>query len=30
MCYEGLKDNFKSFFGDGEIDWDWIRGRIGA
>jgi hypothetical protein len=28
--YEWLKDNFKSFFGDGEIDWDWIRGRIGA
>jgi hypothetical protein len=26
--YEWLKDNFKSFFGDGEIDWDWIRQRI--
>jgi len=23
--YEWLKDNFKSFFGDGEIDWEWIR-----
>jgi len=28
--YEWLKDNFKSFFGDGEIDWEWIRGRIRA
>jgi hypothetical protein len=26
--YEWLKDNFKSFFGDGELDWEWIRGRI--
>jgi hypothetical protein len=26
--YEWLKDNFKSFFGDGELDWDWIRERI--
>jgi len=23
--YEWLKDNFKSFFGDGEIGWEWIR-----
>ena len=28
--YEWLKDNFKSFFGDGELDWDWIRRRIKA
>jgi hypothetical protein len=28
--YEWLKDNFKSFFGDGELDWEWIRGRIRA
>jgi len=28
--YEWLKDNFKSFFGDGEIDWEWIRGKIRA
>ncbi|MFW6118579.1 MAG: hypothetical protein ACOC6R_03700 [Chloroflexota bacterium] len=28
--YEWLKDNFKSFFGDGEPDWEWIMGRIGA
>jgi hypothetical protein len=28
--YEWLKDNFKSFFGDGELDWGWIRGRIKA
>jgi hypothetical protein len=28
--YEWLKDNFKSFFGDGELDWEWIRGRIKA
>lgn len=26
--YEWLKGNFKSFFGDGEINWDWIGGRI--
>jgi hypothetical protein len=26
--YEWLKDNFKSFFGDGELDWEWIRGKI--
>jgi hypothetical protein len=28
--YEWLKDNFKSFFGDGELDWEWIRGKIRA
>jgi hypothetical protein len=28
--YEWLKDNFKSFVGDGELDWEWIRGRIRA
>lgn len=28
--YEWLKDNFKSFFGDGELDWEWIRGRMKA
>jgi len=28
--YEWLKDNFKSFFGDGEFDWEWISGRLGA
>jgi hypothetical protein len=28
--YEWLKDNFKSFFGDGDLDWDWIRRRIRA
>ena len=28
--YEWLKDNFKSLFGDGETDWDWIRARIRA
>jgi len=28
--YEWLKDNFESFFGDGELDWDWVRGRIRA
>ena len=26
--YEWLKDNFKSFFGDGELDWEWIRERV--
>ena len=24
-CYEWLKDNFKSFFGGGEIDWELIK-----
>lgn len=28
--YEWLKDNFESFFGDGETNWKWIRGRIRA
>ncbi|MDY6918411.1 MAG: hypothetical protein SVP26_10815 [Chloroflexota bacterium] len=26
--YEWLKDNFKSFLGDGEVDWDIVRERI--
>ena len=26
--YEWLKDNFKSFFGHGNPDWEWIRGRL--
>jgi hypothetical protein len=30
MYYEGLKDNFESFFGDGEIDWEWIGARTGG
>jgi hypothetical protein len=30
MCHEWLKDNFKSFFGDGELDWEWIREKIRA
>ena len=28
--YEWLKDNFKSFFGDGEPDWEWIREKVRA
>ena len=28
--YEWLQDNFKSFFGHGNPDWDKIRGRIRA
>lgn len=28
--YERLKDKFKSFFRDGEIDWEGIRARISA
>jgi len=28
--YEWLKDNLKSFFGDGELDWERIRERIRA
>ena len=28
--YEWLKDNFKSFFEHGALDWEWIRGRIRA
>ena len=28
--YEWLRDNFRSFFNDGEPDWDWIREQIGA
>jgi hypothetical protein len=30
MCHEWLKDNFKSFFDQGETDWEWIRDKIGA
>ena len=26
--YEWLKDNFKSFFNNGDPDWVWIRKRI--
>lgn len=26
--YEGLKENFKSFFNYGNPDWTWIRERI--
>ncbi len=26
--YDWLKENFKSFFDDGEPDWEWIRERI--
>lgn len=26
--YEWLKDNFKSFFNNGQPDWRWIAGRI--
>ena len=26
--YEWLKVNFKSFFNQGEPDWEWIRGRL--
>lgn len=26
--YEWLKGNFKSFFNDGNPDWEWVRGRI--
>ena len=26
--YEWLEDNFKSFFNDGDPDWDWIKGKI--
>jgi len=28
--YEWLKDNFKSFFEDGNPDWEWIRERTGS
>jgi len=28
--YEWLKDNFKSFFNHGNLDWEWIRGRVKA
>ena len=28
--YEWLKDNFKSFFNHGNLDWEWIRGRLTA
>ena len=26
--YEWFKDNFKSFFNNGNPDWDWIRNRV--
>ena len=26
--YEWLKDNFKTFFNNGQLDWRWIAGRI--
>jgi hypothetical protein len=26
--YEWFKDNFKSFFNQGDPNWDWIRERI--
>ncbi|MDD5529718.1 MAG: hypothetical protein PHX21_06770 [bacterium] len=26
--YEWLKDNFKSFFGNGPVDWDGIKEKI--
>ncbi len=26
--YEWLKDNFKSFFNYGKLDWQWVRERI--
>ena len=28
--YEWLKDNFKSFFEDGNPDWEWIRERTAS
>jgi len=28
--YEWLKDNFKSFFNHGNLDWRWIRERVKA
>ena len=26
--YEWIKDNFKSFFGHGNPDWNWIRKKV--
>lgn len=26
--YDWIKDNFNSFFNNGDIKWDWIRDRI--
>jgi hypothetical protein len=26
--YEWLKDNFSSFFDDGDPDWDWVKNYI--
>lgn len=26
--YEWLKDNFKSFFSHGDVDWEWVRRRV--
>jgi hypothetical protein len=28
--YEWLKYNFKSFFDHGELNWEWIRGKVKA
>ena len=28
--YQWLKGNCRSFFGDGEVDWELVRGRTGA
>ena len=28
--YEWLRDNFRSFFNDGDPDWEWIREQIEA
>jgi hypothetical protein len=26
--YEWLKDNFKSFFNHGDVDWEWVREQV--
>ena len=26
--YEWLRDNFKSFFNHGDVDWEWVRRRV--
>ena len=28
--YEWLRENFTTFFSDGDPDWDWIREQIGS
>ena len=28
--YEWLKDKFKSFYDHGNLDWEWVRGKIRA